>query len=154
MNPVPEFLQPQWFFPLFAIFWLGIACLLSLLGGWHSLASRYRAEESEGEAGERFRFVSGSLGARFLPVSYNSCLFVTVNERGFGLSVLVLFRIFSPPLFIPWTEVTSVEPKRSLLVFPYSVISLGNRLPTISLRGAAGKRVQQVFAQVRARRVP
>jgi hypothetical protein len=147
----PEFMQPQWFFPLFALMWAAISALLAKFGGWSSLATQFRAEHPL--QGERFRFVSGSLGGRIFPVNYGGCLFVTVNDEGFGLAIFFLFRLFSPPLFIPWRGVESVESKRFLLS-RYSVVRLRDHWSTISVRGAAGQRIQQAYAQVGKPRVP
>jgi hypothetical protein len=114
----------------------GTRALLSMLGGWTSLAGEFRATQRAD--GERFRFVSGSMGTRVFPVSYGGCLFVTVNETGFGLSILFPFRFLSPPLFIPWSQVASAETKRFFLV-NRAIVRLHGRWPAISVRGAAGK---------------
>lgn len=104
------FLQPQWFFPLFALMWVAISFLLSQTSGWSKLAAQFKSKQVA--EGEQFRFVSGSMGIRPFPVSYGGCLFLTVNEVGFRLSLLFPFRLFCPPLFIPWKAVESVEQKR------------------------------------------
>jgi hypothetical protein len=135
-------MRPEWFFPVFALMWLGVCGLLSVLGGWSGLASRFRAEQPV--PGERLRFVSGSMGNRFYPVSYGSCLFVTVNDAGFGLSILFPFRFLTPPLFIPWNEVTSVEVKRPHFL-PYCVIQLRDQWQTIKIRSGAGLRIAAVY---------
>ncbi len=144
-------LEPQWFFPFFALFWCAITALLAILGGWASLATYFRAAAPV--EGERFRFVSGSMGARFLPVNYGNCLFVTVNETGFRLSILLLFRLLSPPLFIPWKVVTSVEPKR-FLYFRYTVVKLRDQWPRISLAGKAGRQIEQAYASASGSTAP
>ena len=145
-QPIPEFMQPQWFFPMFALMWIGIGTLLSVSSGWFSLSEQFRAEQMP-TMGERFNFVSGSMGQRLFPVSYGGCLFVAVNEEGFGLSIFFPFRIFSPPMFIPWYEVESVESKR-FMFFNYAVVRLRNRWVTISIRGKAGERIRNVYAQI------
>ncbi len=137
-------MEPQWFLPFFVFLWVCIAVLLATLGGWAGLAQWYRAVQPL--EGQRFRFVSGSMGASAFPVSYGGCLFVTVGEAGFGLSVLFLFRLFSPPLFIPWSAVESVQEKR-FLFSRYTAIRLRGRWPTISFRGAAGEEISRVYAQ-------
>lgn len=48
--------------------------------------------------------------------NYGSCLIVGVNPEGIRLSVLFLFRIGHPPLFIHWPEV-SMREKRFLFFF-------------------------------------
>jgi hypothetical protein len=140
-------LDPRWFFAVFALMWVAISALLSLVGGWSSLASHFRSERSR--EGERFRFVSGSMGAALFPVSYGRCLFLTVSEDGFGLSILFPFRLLSPPLFIPWRDVESVESRRFLFVDRVAV-KLRDRWQTIAIRGAAGERLQE--AHLRATR--
>jgi hypothetical protein len=112
--PSPDLSEPQWFLPLFALMWFGIGGLLSVLSGWWSLASRFPAADSI--KGENYRFVSGSMGLGFFPVNYGSCLFVTINEKGFRVAILFLFRFLSPPLFIPWAQVESVAEKRFLFM--------------------------------------
>jgi len=131
--------------------WLGVSGVLALVSGWSGLATHFRAEDSV--QGERFRFASGSMGVRLFPVHYGNCLFVTVNENGFGLAILFLFRMFSPPLFIPWSAIASIEPKRFLL-FGYTLVHLREQWPTISLRGSAGREVAQVYARRGGSNVP
>ena len=138
-----QFVESQWFFLVFAVMWVAISALLSAMGGWSSLATQFRANEPT--LGERFRFASGSLRGRLLPVSYGSCLFIAVNEAGFGLSIFFPFRLFSPPLFIPWNEVASVEPRRVFFVTS-TVVHLRNHGSTISVRGSAGRRIQEQYA--------
>ena len=139
----PAFLEPQWFFPLFVLLWLFISSFLSLAGGWFSLSTHFRAPQSS--SGQRFKFASGSMGVGWFPVNYNGCLFVTVNELGFGLSILFLFRFCTPPLFIPWSAITSVETKRFVFV-RRTVIRLREYWPSISIRGAAGERIAQAYS--------
>ena len=47
-----EFLQPQWFLPLFIAMWFGFTGLSSHIGGWASLASLFPAHDDV--TGERF----------------------------------------------------------------------------------------------------
>jgi hypothetical protein len=147
----PWFLEPQWFFPFFVLIWLGVSGLLALVSGWWSLATHFRTEDSV--QGGTFRFASGSMGARLFPVHYGNCLFVTVNENGFGLAILFLFRMFCPPLFIPWSAIASIEPKRFLL-FSYTLVRLREQWPTISLRGSAGREIEQAYARSGGPNVP
>jgi hypothetical protein len=136
-------MEPQWFFPLFGVMWLTISALLSHTGGWASLAKQFRVNEPG--TGERFRFVSGSMGRGVFPVSYGGCLFVVVNDVGFRLSILFLFRFQTPPLFIPWSMIESVEEKQRLFV-DYTRIRVRDQWPTISIRGRAGQSISFAYA--------
>ncbi len=141
---LPDAFDPQWLLPLIVLLWFGVTGLISLLSGWSSLAFQFRAA---GPAqGEKFRFVKASVGRRFLPVNYSNCLFVTINETGFHLAILFLFRFLSPPLFIPWLQVESIAEKR-LLYMRYVAVKIRGQWPTISIYGKAGKRILEVYAK-------
>ncbi len=131
--------------PLFALLWFGISAMLALLSGWSSLASQFRADSAV--QGDQFRFVSASMGAASLPVNYGNSLRVSINEQGFRLTVLFMFRFLSPPLFIPWVQVESVSDKR-LLFMRCAAIRIRGHWPTISLYGKAGRRLLEVYERV------
>lgn len=143
-------LAPLWFLVSFPVIWLIVTGVLSRVGGWAALGTQFPATQPTN--GERFRFVSGSVGKKGFPVGYRNCLLVTVGEQGFNLEVLFLFRFQSPPLFIPWSQVASVEESKVLFVRSV-VIRLRNQWPVISLQGPAGKRVKEVYAGLLANRV-
>jgi hypothetical protein len=140
--------EPQWFIPTFALMWVAITGLLAQVGGWATLAKQFRSDDAA--SGDRFWFVSGSMGLRYLPVSYGSCLFLNVSNTGFRLSILFAFRLFSPPLFVPWAAVESVERKRFLLLVPYVLIRIRDQWPTVAIRGRAGRRLEEGYAQALA----
>src|SRR5262249_10340878 len=145
--PFPAYLEPRWFIPLFALMWLGGTGLLAHFSGWSTLARSYRAEAATD--GGRFRLVSGSMGLKFLPASYGSCLFVRVGNEGFRLSILLPFRFLSPPLLIPWSDVESVVEKR-LLLFRYTVVSVKGQWPRLTIRGMAGAALARSFQAARS----
>lgn len=140
---MPAYMQPQIFLPLFAALWFCVTGLLSHLGGWARLARTYRAEETQ--EGERFRFVSGSMGNRFLPVNYGNCLFVTVNARGVRISILLPFRFQSPPLYLPWSDIESVSERRFLFLFRSVVVTVRGHWPRITLWGGVGESVARFY---------
>ncbi len=132
-------LTPEFFIPLFVAAWLAIGGLLSHLSGWRSLAQRF----SRGSLadGERFRFASGSLGKiAWFPVRYANCLFVTVASSGFEVSIFLPFRFLCPPLFIPWSQVASIEEQQKFLHTRTAVCVQGSAIQ-LTLFGAAGRRV-------------
>ena len=147
----PRLLEPQWFIPFLAVMWPAASGALALLSGWWTLASHFRA--SDAVAGERFRFVSGSLGRRFFPVKHGNCLFLTVNDEGFRLAILLVFRFLSPPLFIPWARVESVTEKRVFFV-PRTEISIRETWPRLSIYGRVGKSLQEAYARAQAKKAP
>ena len=143
--PSFSLLDPLWFFPLFVAGWFSVCAALSYLAGWPGLASRFQSTRPA--EGERFRFASGSVGAStWLPVTYCSCLFFTVGETGFLISVFFLFRFLSPPLFIPWTEVESISEERLWLI-RHAVIRIRGFSTKIMVPGRAGQSITQAYAR-------
>ena len=75
-------------------------------GGWRALAKRYPAPGAMRPDEERHRFCSitvagGLIGA----ASYRSCVTVGVGAAGLSLALWAPFKLFHPPLFIPWDAV-------------------------------------------------
>jgi hypothetical protein len=95
----------------FLAFWCAICFSASVLGGWHSLARHYRQLRPFG--GKLWHFSSGSLGL----ASYSLFLTLGASPEGLFLAVSFPLRLGHPPLFIPWSEVESIEPHR-FLSFP------------------------------------
>lgn len=145
MNLIPD-PDSEWFLPCFVIFWFAIGGALSLVGGWRDLAERFRSDEPID--GHRFRFRSGAVGWGAFPVSYGSCLFVTVGPKGFSLSILFPFRFLHPRLLVPWSAVERCEHVRVWLTKQVAVYVVGfNR--RLLFGGALGNEIYEAWAQSR-----
>ncbi len=144
--PPPFLLESQWFFPIFVLMWVAICGVLSVLGGWRELGVQFRARSDTD--GERFRFVSGSLGKGYFPVNYSSCLFITVNPSGFELSILFLFRMFHPRLFIPWSSIESARREKHWF-FNYTAVYLHGFSKRLHLSGRVGRRILEFYEQTK-----
>ena len=111
---------PYIVFPLlFAVAAAASLALVSVLGGWHSLAQRYRAVRPAG--GKRFAVQSMGVGSGRLPMGYNNCLTVHVSSEGLHLAVLPILPIMHPPLFIPWADVAAVSTYKAFVWTCYRV---------------------------------
>lgn len=115
MFPAPNFsVHLGWLMLLIIVAWLFACAMISLMGGWHRLAEKFRsASESHGE---KIRFASMAIGTGLFPARYRHVLSVTVGPAGIGLSVIFPYRLLHPPLFIPWSAVESAQRERSWLV--------------------------------------
>jgi hypothetical protein len=104
--------SPLWFmvgFPVYFIaLWCGIMFMLSRFGGWGSLAQIYPAPSQP--AGRKFSTASASLGG----TNYNNCLIVVVANEGFFLQPWLPFRMFHPPLLIPWNAFSPFQERKML----------------------------------------
>lgn len=87
------------------LFWPLVCSIFARLSGWSRLSHAMQSGSNRRE--RRFYFISAEFQSGSMPINYKNCLFVRVGDAGIRLSVLVLFRPFHPPLFIPWERVTS-----------------------------------------------
>lgn len=94
---------------------LVVMLITNYWSGWGRLASAYRFH-GKFSARQRWTFLSARMGTRktepLLRVqtplfSLRSCLNISVNETGVHLSLFPLFRLFSPPLFVPWGHISA-----------------------------------------------
>ena len=79
---------------------------ISHLGGWATLADRYRLTEPF--SGRQWKFQSGQM--RYW-TQYNNCLIVGADSRGLYLNIIWPLRLAHPPLFIPWREISRSSKK-------------------------------------------
>jgi hypothetical protein len=94
----------------FIILWISVCKLISAAGGWRILARDYRANSLfDGK-----KLWLRSIGIRKW-TNYSNCITVGANKYGLHLSVLPIFRIGHPPLFFPWTEISTEATSRRLL---------------------------------------
>jgi len=131
-----------WFTFLFFVAWPGTCALISILGGWHRLASHYSTTQSA--SGEEFKFASLSIGTGLFPIRYRNTLWITVGPNGIGLSVIFFFRVLHPPLFIPWSAVEAVRPESGWLTMQTAVY-VQNFEKRLLIRGRAGKKIFDAY---------
>lgn len=139
-------LDTEWFFPAVVGLWLAFSGFLSILGGWHELAERFNDDKSL--EGERFRFQSGAIGWKLFPVNYGNCLFVTVGQDGFALSIFLLIRFMHPRLVIPWSAVERCEPVKFWLV-NYIAIHITGFKRRLLFSGSLGKKILDTWTRER-----
>src|SRR5262245_33648505 len=101
--------------------WLFVSAIISYIGGWTTLAKRFRLRRSF--VGARWSWQSGQM--RWI-ACYRNCLTVGCSPEGLYLATMPLFRFRHPPLLIPWEEV-AVEP-RQILFLPPVRFGLGREL--------------------------
>jgi hypothetical protein len=116
------------FIPLFLAVWFLSMHLIAWTGGWHELAGVYGAELPMELAHEwrnrqgRMRYGTG----------YNGCLNIAANAMGMQLSLWKIFRPGHPPLFIPWSDVTTAVERGTFTEFVR--FSFRRAAPTLRLR--------------------
>jgi hypothetical protein len=124
--------------PLYLLcLWMLVCTIVSLIGGWFSLAKAYRTRSAFD--GPKWRMQSGQM--RYL-MGYNNVLTIGVSPQGLYLASMFLFRFMHPPLLVPWSEI-KVRSKKGW-VFEYVTFTLGHEL-AIPLR-IRGSLVQKLRA--------
>ena len=87
--------------------------------GWSSLASKYKFTQP---------FVGTRVGTICMYVnliSYRNALILEYNNEGLYIKPIILFRLFHPPILIPWTEIMGVRDK-GVLFFTMKQLIIGD----------------------------
>jgi hypothetical protein len=134
--------QPQWFVPLFIVFWLFVSAVFSRVAGWRSLGRQFAASAAPG--GQGFRFVSGSVGSVHWPVRYRNCLHVVVGEAGLYARPMFPFGFQSPALLLPWAAVESMSEKQSFTNRAVTFRFRGH-WPVVTLLGPVGQLAKAAY---------
>ena len=117
----------EYFWLFLALVWTGASWLISLLSGWRRLSKTYPARLPF--TGKHWWFQSAEM--RWTS-HYGGCLIVGGNHEGLHLSVLLPFRIAHPPLFIPWSDISTREQKSR---FSFTRVELAfQKVPGVSLK--------------------
>lgn len=102
---------PPWLLPailvgfpiVFVPFWCFVCWLLSQMGGWGRIAERFPGTTPPD--GPKFSLQSGHVGM----TNYRSVLTIRPMAEGLHLSIMAIFRVGHPPLFIPWHEIRNAR---------------------------------------------
>lgn len=97
-----------WFLIGFVVIGLAVMFLIAMLGDWDILARNFRAHHKPG--GAFYYMQSVGIGTS----SYRNMLTVGITSEGLYLAVFFPFRLFHPPLLIPWSEITEVHENKFL----------------------------------------
>lgn len=92
---------------LAALAWFVGSSLSALGSGWHKLQHRFRATGPF--SGEQKSFQTGVMRWNS---RYNHSLTLGANHEGMYIRPMWLARMEHPPLFVPWSEVSSIDRPR------------------------------------------
>jgi hypothetical protein len=116
-------------FPLyFAAIWTLVSWIVSFIGGWYALSKHLRAQHDPQNPTATAGPFGYGVKMRFR-THYGNVIRITSAPDGLYLSVLVIFRIAHPPLFIPWSDIEFT--RTTFLWWRYVILILGRneRIP-------------------------
>lgn len=105
--------------------------------GWKSLAEKYRFDDKS--EGERIGITSLSVNS----ANYNNAIVVKYNYNGLYLKTIFLFRLFHPPVFIPWSEIKNVRDKKIFFIKLKELIIGNPFVAMITLKASAYNRIER-----------
>ncbi len=117
-----EVLIPIIFVPFFALLWIGVTGLISVIGGWRGLAQSNPVPATLHEAGTTYSFQTMRIG---LLGGYNSVLNITVYGQGIRIAPIFLFSIFHKPIYISYAAMGDVAFGR--FITPYMTCNVDGR---------------------------
>jgi len=129
---------PIWFPFLILISLLLISAILSTKSGWRRIAARFPHKNITDH--RKYYFVRMSLGSGPLPVAYGGCVIVRLSPQGLGLSVIFLIRFLHPPIFVPWSEVSSGA-REFTARYDVTKIKIRNEESVLSFYGRVGENI-------------
>jgi len=128
------------FFPVFFIAMWVLAVFIISKRGWSKLAGAYRTDADSFTGTD-----VGSISAKINSINYNNCLVLKYNDQGILLKTIFLFRLFHPPILIPWNEIREVEDKK-ILFFTFKKLTIGSPLvATIMFRRSTFEAFEREF---------
>lgn len=131
-------MSPFWFLAAFVLLWCTVSAILAFGGGWFGLARRYRGRPAE--MVRSITMASGSFDG--LGAHYGNCLTVSVSPAGIGLSVVLPFRAFHPPVLIPWSAIEQCESWKWLGLFDRTRVRFAAPRRSFTFYGRAARFVR------------
>ena len=118
-SPIAALVIIPIFLFFFAGMWMLVLSLISVLGGWRSLAEKYPLSGiAAGKVLKSFSFCSLRLN---LFATYSKTLRITIHEGGIVLSPIFIYKFMHKPIFIPWEHIEGVEKKHAFFSYRYKL---------------------------------
>ncbi len=126
----------------FAVMVTAVTYIISRMSGWVLLSRRFPAAGDF--LGESWTWQSARLRGW---CNYNNCLRIGADPQGLYLAAMAPFRLFHPPLFIPWTEIDAQSGKAFLGFFDTVLLRVGrDEQVSVRLYGKMVRRIRQAAA--------
>lgn len=91
-----------------------LVCKLVSLRGWQAYSVKYPGNASFPDDVQSFTWQSLMIGGNVAPANYQFVATGAFNDDGLFLKMGAFFKAFHPPLFIPWSDVESIDQKKAI----------------------------------------
>lgn len=136
------------FLVAFPLMWVLVLWFIAALG-WRRVEAVYPATSDPPLSAPRLTWASMNIAGPLGGANYSNCVNAWLSDTGLWLRPSLLFRPFHPMIFIPWTQVRSVE-RRRVLLFESVHVELAGDAPDLRLMGRLGNAVLERRPPVRA----
>jgi hypothetical protein len=93
---------------------LVVVCLVTAARGWMTYGVRHRGPPEPPPGMTTRSGQSMMIGSDIAPANYRHVITAGFGEAGIYLRTGSIFRLFHPPLLVPWTAVSKVEQKPAI----------------------------------------
>jgi hypothetical protein len=117
--------------------WVVTVFIISKIG-WSALAAQYKTDSPFD--GIAIDIYSASMNK----VNYNNCLIIQYNKEGIHINPMKFFRLFHPPLFIPWKDAKEVRDRKTFL-FDFKDMVIGDPfIATIGIQRSLFDKIESI----------
>lgn len=109
--------------------WIFMSFMLSLIGGWRALSDNYLADGPFEGSNRAWQSISVYYFV-FYPVSYGNMVTMGASDKLVNLSVWFPFRLFHPPISIPYSEMRGVERR---ILFIKTIVIRAEKNPNVKI---------------------
>jgi hypothetical protein len=133
----------RWVLVILVGAWVAISFFLAG-GGWSALAAEYRSDAPR--LGKPLR-CSMVMGQWPWSAYYRGIVHVRLGSNGMTLSVSPFLRLFHPPLFIPWNDISEYMREPIWFTSCTSIRLRESRMIRMRFLGQAGKTIFEAYSQ-------
>ena len=123
---------------IFIGMWVIVSYIISRIG-WARLVEKYRFDGDF--EGTRVGIISASINGG----NYNGSLVLKYNYNGIYLKTIFIFRLFHPPVLIPWNEIKEVRDRKMLFVKLKEIVIGDPFVALITLKESIYKKIEFPF---------
>jgi hypothetical protein len=121
--------------------WILVTFILSKIA-WSRLVEKFRTDAPFD--GNRIGIISAGINS----VNYGNSLILKCSQRGMYLKTVFLFRLFHPPVLIPWKEIKEVRNRKILFIRTTELVVGNPFVALITLKASVYEKIERYIGDV------